>query len=71
MRNIREPFYPKKSAGGSSNHSYICVVCDIDGIDEEVIFTSCLNDVEEYGVQVFQNAKNGMYGTVTEGRIVN
>lgn len=71
MRNIREPFYPKKLGEGLSNHSYICVVCDIDGIDEEVIFTSCLDDVEEYGVQVFQNAKNGMYGTVTEGRIVN
>ncbi|EHX2143654.1 phage tail protein [Escherichia albertii] len=72
MLNIREPYYPKKHGTlNSYEHDYICVVCNIDGIDNDVIFTSNLKDIEKYGAQVFQNAKSGIYGTVTDGRITN
>lgn len=67
MLNIRDPYYPNKHGTVNSyDHNYICVKCNIEGIDNDIIFTSNLKDVEEYGVQVFQNAKNGIYGTVID-----
>ncbi|MCS1369416.1 phage tail protein [Escherichia coli] len=67
MLNIRDPYYPNKHGTVNSyDHYYICVKCNIEGIDNDIIFTSNLKDVEEYGVQVFQNAKNGIYGTVID-----
>lgn len=60
--NINSPFYPVRN--GISNKSFICLECDIDGVGSKIIFPAYVNDVEEYGRQLYQNALSGMYGVV-------
>lgn len=52
---------------GTYETAYINIECDIEGVGTGLIFTTNNNDVEEYGRQLYQNAINGMYGTVTNG----
>ncbi|EDR9795759.1 phage tail protein [Salmonella enterica subsp. enterica serovar Zongo] len=63
--NINSPFYPVRN--GISNKSFICLECDIDGVGSKIIFPAYVNDVEEYGRQLYQNALSGMYGVVANG----
>ncbi|MEX8549584.1 phage tail protein [Salmonella enterica] len=63
--NINSPFYPMRN--GVSNKSFICLECDIDGVGSKIIFPAYVNDVEEYGRQLYQNALSGMYGVVANG----
>lgn len=65
--NINSPFYPVKN--GISNKSFICLECDIDGVGSKIIFPAYVNDVEEYGRQLYQNALSGMYGVVANANL--
>lgn len=66
--NIRNPHYPRaRGAVGVYVEYHINIECDIDGVGTGIIFTASKDDIEEYGRQLYQNAKNGMYGTVTNG----
>ncbi|EED0144999.1 TPA: phage tail protein [Escherichia coli] len=66
--NIKKPHYPQgRGVVGTYETAYINIECDIEGVGTGLIFTTNNNDVEEYGRQLYQNAINGMYGTVTNG----
>lgn len=66
--NIKKPHHPEtRGVKGSYEVANINIECDIEGLGTGLIFTTNNNDVEGYGRQLYQNAMDGMYGTITNG----
>ncbi|POP42313.1 hypothetical protein CHU32_03505 [Superficieibacter electus] len=67
--NICQPFYPNEDrvdffGGDHTDERFVCVRCDIEGVGDGLIFTSYVDDEEEYSRQIYQNAIAGMYGVI-------
>lgn len=56
----------KNPVFSTADKTAINLTCNILGIGDSLVFTACAGDCEEYGRQLFQNAQNGVYGTVAE-----
>ncbi|EKJ5999957.1 tail fiber protein [Salmonella enterica subsp. enterica serovar Kentucky] len=64
--NINTPYaiYTNELDRTDETYHSINFTCDIDGIGTNILFTASENDPEEYGRNLFQNAKSGMYGEI-------
>ncbi|EIL6174284.1 hypothetical protein ACT6MH_000081 [Escherichia coli] len=65
LKNLRnpEPYYSGSAIKGWTL-GLIDLTCNIDGVEDDVIFTASSGDCEEYGRQVYANAIAGMYGEI-------
>ncbi|WP_284962551.1 hypothetical protein [Citrobacter portucalensis] len=60
--NIRNPRY---AYTGSNRGTTINITCDIEGVGDNLTFTTSSFDTEPYGQQLYANAVAGMYGEVS------
>ncbi|MKM00591.1 phage tail protein [Salmonella enterica subsp. enterica] len=58
--NIRSPMLNSVTPI-PGEHNYINLKCDIYGVGTDIIFTASPDDPEEYGRQLYANARAGMY----------